>query len=292
MSQPKLTPVWKEKDGFETTELWKDGILIAQTTTYFHRIISSKNWNDKGELHGYFLEIVEVDSTDHIQNSGQYLNGKKAGIWIEKIGEQYYRGDNPKTAYQRGYYLDGEKSGEWTEEILEQDHDPERQSFFQIVYGAGTLRRRGVYDMGKKTGLWTKEYYTRAGEGIIISEREYEDGKEISCRRFFTRQIIKRLIKNNELNEEIEHEDAICEACVIGEPWMEHVGERHYYPGRDLSVGFELDAEVDEGVVEEEDEETLRLKPKRNKKPIIDEDDEEPKGLTLMKILEQDTKEE
>lgn len=96
-----------------------------------------------GLLHG---QIKYFNAKGYVEEVGQYVDGKKEGVWIQyaaggqKLGEAYYK--------------DGLKDGIWT-----------------VWDEQGVKRYHMVYSMGKKVDTW-KMWDSNA---VLVSERIYNE---------------------------------------------------------------------------------------------------------------------
>lgn len=106
---------------------------------------SKKNYIEvkEGYLHG---QIKYFHATGYLEEVGQYISGKKDGVWIQysangqKLGEAYYK--------------NGLKDGIWT-----------------VWDEKGVMRYHMVYSMGKKVDTW-KMWDENA---VLVSERLYNE---------------------------------------------------------------------------------------------------------------------
>ena len=114
-----------------------------------------------GKKNGFYLNTKS-------ELKGDYLNGKKNGEWIEKIGGWDTRTIN---------YVNGVKSGEWSSTHGE-------KGFYRndLMDGEYTKKNsdcfiEGTYKLGKKVGLWTlvEESYRNGYTGDVLTDLIFKD---------------------------------------------------------------------------------------------------------------------
>lgn len=80
--------VWEKSPGVRVRtgplELYKDGVLILKTQT-----------NARGQLHGPYQEWTDEG---HLQQQGDYVEGRREGDWIETDG----KGSTVRVRYRAG----------------------------------------------------------------------------------------------------------------------------------------------------------------------------------------------
>jgi antitoxin component YwqK of YwqJK toxin-antitoxin module len=121
-----------------------DGKLFIGIWTYYHNksnaVMSTENYNDKGELHGEKLVYYE---NGQVAEKSNYINGKQEGLSI--------------------WY--SEKAVVLKEFLYEND---ELHGLSKYYDSNGQLIAEGVYKRGQKYGIW--KYYS---DGKLTEEKDY-----------------------------------------------------------------------------------------------------------------------
>jgi antitoxin component YwqK of YwqJK toxin-antitoxin module len=123
------------------------------------RIISQKNVPrylgecKDGVLHGRWIQYACAYSTKGFVVEGQFIEGKKSGIWKHYV--------------QRGCVID------YNPEIIEHWSNGERHGSYTQYDETGSVIEQGTYSHGKKIGVWTT--WSRR---ILVATVKYQDGKK------------------------------------------------------------------------------------------------------------------
>jgi antitoxin component YwqK of YwqJK toxin-antitoxin module len=121
---------------------FKGGILIGSSTYENGKIINGQ-WDSYNEE----LKLYE---------EGNYLNGKKDGLWEFYLNPPLSRTKN-ETPIEKGKYLNGNKEGKW-----------------EFFHKNGQLKEKGNYLNGEEEGVW--EYFDE--KGSFQYTKKFENGQE------------------------------------------------------------------------------------------------------------------
>lgn len=142
-------------------------------------VTSVENYNDKGERHGLFT-ASDVINGQGKGLEGNYVNGKKNGVWKE----WWCVRDYPNVLKYEGSYIDGKANGYWKHYYengkveKEGNYTDESMTGEWKFYSAeGTLTKTGTYIKDKESGTFT--FYDAGGSGEKISEGNYVNGKRV-----------------------------------------------------------------------------------------------------------------
>lgn len=130
-------------------------------------------WREEGFWKG--LEdgmAVEYSDTGTVISKGEYINGKKEGIWFYEMGDHW----------EEGEYIEGRRNGEWVWEYGNGktkfkgtfiNGDPHGRHIY--YYSNGQVKREEYYELGFEEGTWKS--YDELGNLIITSQ--YDGGREV-----------------------------------------------------------------------------------------------------------------
>jgi antitoxin component YwqK of YwqJK toxin-antitoxin module len=115
---------------------------------------------------------TEYSDTNTVISKGEYIDGKKDGVWFYELGDHR----------EEGRYIEGLKDGEWIYYYPNKkinfkgsyiNGDPDGKHFY--YYLNGKIKREEYYELGLQEGTWR----TYDEEGNLILTSEWEGGKEV-----------------------------------------------------------------------------------------------------------------
>lgn len=115
--------------------------------------------------------LTEYDEDGNIITEGDYIEGKKEGLWFYKVGDNTDEGEYAeglRNGTWKSYYADGllHFEGKFVDDLPNGEHT--------WYWDNGRIKQQGRYVMGQKTGDWNK--YDE--EGLPIISITFHVGKE------------------------------------------------------------------------------------------------------------------
>ena len=116
--------------------------------------------------------MVEYDADGKIITQGEFIEGKKDGLWIYNAGDSKEEGkysDDMQNGIWKSYYPDGSLSfeGKFVDDLPNGKH--------AWYWETGKTKEEGEYVMGRKSGDWKK--YDE--QGLLIIEISFRGGREV-----------------------------------------------------------------------------------------------------------------
>lgn len=130
-------------------------------------------WREEGFWKGKEEGMaVEYNDTGGVVSKGEYIDGKKDGIWFYQMNDHK----------EEGKYIEGNRNGEWVYTFQNGrtnfkgsyvNGDPDGRHIY--YYPNGKIKREEYYELGYEEGVWRS--YDEMGNLILTSQ--WEGGREI-----------------------------------------------------------------------------------------------------------------